>query len=57
MNDLIVFKNAQIERLQKKVAELEKEKTQLCTWIFEVCDEDCPEEYKQVVREESNKLY
>ena len=57
MNDLHSYKNAQIERLQARVLELEVDKTQLCTWLFEVCDEDCPKEYREVVREEMNKMY
>jgi len=57
MNDLITFKNAQIDRLQSKVAELERNNTQLCTWLFEVCDEDCPKEYREQVLIESNNLY
>ena len=57
MNDLITFKNAQIEQLQKKVSELEAYNTQLATWVFEVCDKDCPKEYREQVRLEVTKEY
>jgi hypothetical protein len=57
MNDLITFKNAQIAQLQSRVSELEIDNIQLSTWIFEVCDEDCPKEYREQVLIESNKLF
>jgi hypothetical protein len=45
MNELVDFKNAQLEALQKRVLLLE-------TFILEVTDKDCPEDYRRIVRDE-----
>lgn len=45
MNELVDFKNNQIEALQKRVLTLE-------TWILELTDKDCPNEYKKIIRTE-----
>tara|TARA_R100001198_G_scaffold40547_1_gene22243 strand:+ start:2495 stop:2665 length:171 start_codon:yes stop_codon:yes gene_type:complete len=52
MNDLISFKNAQIEALQREVASLRKSNIQLETYVFELTDENVVEEYKCIVRKE-----
>ena len=52
MTDLMDYKNAQIEALQRKVAELREYNTQLETWVFELADVDCPQEYRDTVRKE-----
>jgi len=52
MNDLISFKNAQITALQEKLAKITEYNTQLETWVFELTADDCPEDYKRVVRNE-----
>lgn len=49
MKDLIDFKNQQIQSLQKRVSELEEHKIQLETWVYELCDDDTPKEYKDNV--------
>lgn len=53
--NLVSFKDARIEALQKKVIELQKEKQQLETFIFEVCDPECPQTYRHVVMSEVAK--
>jgi len=45
MNELVDFKNAQVETLQKRVLQLE-------TYLLEVTDKDCPDEYRKIVRKE-----
>lgn len=45
MNELVDFKNEQIEALQKRVLVLE-------TWILELTDKDCPSDYKRIIRNE-----
>jgi hypothetical protein len=45
MKDLLEFKENQIYALQKRVAILE-------TYILELTDKSCPEEYKRVIRKE-----
>jgi hypothetical protein len=52
MKDLVDFKNAQIEALLRKCNEQEKRISILETWIFELSDKDCPNEYKQIVKNE-----
>jgi hypothetical protein len=45
MNELVDFKNAQVESLQKRVLLLE-------TYLLEVTDKDCPSEYRRIIRKE-----
>lgn len=52
MKDLIDFKNAQINALQKRLFELETKVGEYETYIFELTDKDCPQEYKQIVKNE-----
>tara|TARA_B110000902_G_scaffold50089_1_gene57348 strand:+ start:482 stop:706 length:225 start_codon:yes stop_codon:yes gene_type:complete len=50
MKDLVDFKNYQIEALQKKVFEQDRKISTLETYVFELIDKDCPEEYKLIVQ-------
>lgn len=50
MKDLVDFKNYQIEALQNKVFEQDRQISTLETYIFELIDKDCPEEYKGIVK-------
>lgn len=52
MKDLIDFKNAQITALQKRLFELETKVGEYETYIFELTDKHCPQEYKQIVKNE-----
>ena len=52
VRDLYTFKNMQIDALQKEVATKNKKILQLETFIFELCDKNCPELYKQIVIKE-----
>ena len=56
MKDLIEFKNAQISSLQKELAKSRERNIQLETWVFELCDTSTPDEYKEVIINEFNKL-
>ena len=56
MKDLVEFKNAQISSLQRELAKSRERNIQLETWVFELCDRDCPDEYKEVIINEFNKL-
>lgn len=42
LKDLIQIKDYQIEALQK-------ENQRLVTHLYELCDKDCPEEYRQII--------
>jgi len=52
MHDLLEFKEQRIVSLLNKVKELEQEKSKLETFLFELCDKDCPKEYKNVIKKE-----
>ena len=52
MKDLVDFKNAQITALQDSNAQKEARIAILETWIFELTDDKCPRDYKQVIRTE-----
>lgn len=53
IKDLYTFKNMQIDALQKEVAKKDKKILQLETFIFELCQTDCPTAYKDVVKKET----
>jgi uncharacterized protein YutD len=55
--DLITFKNNQIQDLQDKLCEANNKITQLETYIFELCDNKCPEAYKGVIQKEVFKTF
>ena len=52
IKDLFDLKNRQISELQEKLSTAQNRITQLETYIFELCDKDCPKEYKHVVKQE-----
>ena len=53
MYDLLNYKEARILALLDHIAMLEAENEKLTTYIFELCDRDCPEEYKNVVKNDT----
>lgn len=50
--DLSSYFTMRITALESKNAEYKKEIDRLRTFLFEVCDSDCPDMYKDVVRKE-----
>jgi uncharacterized protein YutD len=56
VRDLFDLKNRQINELQEKLCVAQNRITQLETYIFELCDNSCPKEYKNVVKQEVFKL-
>jgi hypothetical protein len=52
MEDLAEFQRFQIERLQKRVCELENINNTLSNYCFEALDEQCPAEYKTIIKKE-----
>jgi hypothetical protein len=52
MKDLITFLNLRIETLQKENNRLSERELELTTYIFELIDKDCPEDYKRVIKNE-----
>ena len=52
MKDLIDFKNMQIDSLQKELFKATQKISNLETFIFEICDNDCPSSYKDIIKKE-----
>lgn len=50
--DLSSYFTMRISSLEKKTREDAEEIDRLRTFLFEVCDPECPAEYKNVVRKE-----
>jgi len=52
MHNLMSFKEARIEALLNELNKKNQRIQQLETYIFELCDSECPNEYKHVVQQE-----
>jgi hypothetical protein len=52
MKDLLDFQRLKIQNLQAKVCEQKSIISRLETYCFEVLDEECPEEYKTIIKQE-----
>tara|TARA_R100001198_G_scaffold52465_1_gene29383 strand:+ start:25 stop:210 length:186 start_codon:yes stop_codon:yes gene_type:complete len=52
MKELLEFNNHRIEALVNELSKTDNRILELETFIFELCDRDCPEAYKQVIRTE-----
>ena len=50
--DLSSYFTMRITALMSKNAEQQKEIDRLRTFLFEICDPECPDEYKNLVRKE-----
>ena len=50
--DLSSYFTMRIAALESKNAEYKREIDRLTTFLYEVCDQDCPNEYKDIVRKE-----
>lgn len=50
-SDLISFLNHRIEALENDNADLRAVEVQLSTFIYELIQDDCPEDYKRIVRD------
>ena len=57
MKDLIEFQRVRIEFLITKLKESEERTIELEDYIMDLCDKDCPNEYKNVVKSEMYKYY
>jgi hypothetical protein len=56
MKDLIDYQRFQIESLQARVCELENINNQLSNYCFEALSDECPEEYKTIIKQEIYNL-
>jgi hypothetical protein len=52
MKDLLDFKNNRIEAMQTDIYKKQQRIDILETYIFELTDESCPQEYKKIVKNE-----
>ena len=52
MYDLLNYKEARILALLDHIAKLDAENEKLTTYIYELCDKDCPQEYKNIVKKD-----
>lgn len=52
MYNLMSFKEARIEALLNELNKKNQRIQQLETYIFELCDKDCPDAYKHVIQQE-----
>jgi len=50
-SDLTAFLTHRVESLEEANAELREREVELSTFIFELVQPDCPEDYKRVVRQ------
>lgn len=48
--DLLSYKEARIEALLNEINRLELENEKLTTYVFELCDNKCPDDYKKIVK-------
>jgi len=52
MYNLMSFKEARIEALLNELNKKNRRIQQLETYIFELCDKECPDAYKHVIQQE-----
>ena len=52
MKDLLDYKNNRIEAMQTDIYKKQQRIDVLETYIFELTDESCPQEYKKIVKNE-----
>jgi hypothetical protein len=56
-SELTLFQQQRIEALHNNVCELQNKIDQLKTFIIELTDSDCPEQYKNVILSEITHNY
>jgi len=52
MKDLLDYNRFRMEAMQEQICRLEHHISVLETYVFELADLECPEEYKRVVKKE-----
>ena len=52
MKDLLDYNRFRIEAMQSEICELKNILNTLKTYCFELADEQCPKEYKTIVKKE-----
>jgi hypothetical protein len=52
MKDLLDYNRFRMEAMQEQICKLEHHISVLETYVFELADLDCPDEYKTIVKKE-----
>jgi len=52
MKDLLDYNRFRMEAMQEQICKLEHHISVLETYVFELADLDCPDEYKTIVKQE-----
>lgn len=52
MKDLIEFQRIRILALMNELEKLRKENQSLSEYVLELCDNECPNDYKRVLKKE-----
>lgn len=50
MYDLMSYLQARVQALLNEINKKDQKIQELETYIFELCDKDCPDEYKHVIK-------
>jgi len=56
MKDLLDYNRFRLEAMQDRICKLEFYINQLETYCFELADENCPREYKTIIKQELYNL-
>ncbi len=56
MEDLLDYNRFRIEAMQKEICDLKSTLNTLETYCFELADENCPREYKTIIKQELYNL-
>lgn len=56
MTDLLDYNRFRMEAMQSRICELESTLSTLETYCFELADENCPREYKTIIKKELYNL-
>jgi flagellar biosynthesis/type III secretory pathway protein FliH len=52
MKDVIEFQSIRITALMNEVDRLKRIEQELSQYVLELCDVDCPREYKRIIKKE-----
>jgi hypothetical protein len=56
MKDLLDYNRFRLEAMQDRICKLENHLQTLETYCFELADENCPREYKTIIKQELYNL-
>ena len=56
MEDLLYYNRFRMEAMQSRICQLESTLNTLETYCFELADDNCPKEYKTIIKKELYNL-